>query len=110
MNFSHVCLAMGASVLDKAKACVSGLNCVVSKNLSSEECLEFFSSWLVVQCEVLLMKGCLVKHGCPGCLLQHVDIIQGLSTTVRHIIQASPSRLDPVYRLSECGLLLESLM
>lgn len=100
---------MSTSGLDKAKKCISGLNCIVSSNLSLRECLEFFSSWLVVQCEILLMKGSLIKRDSPSSLLQHEDIIRGLSTTVRHIVQASPSRLDQVYRLSEYGLLLESL-
>lgn len=85
-------LAVSTSVLDKAKKCISGLNCIVSSNLSLGECLEFFASRLVDQIEILLMKGCLIKRGSPSSLLEHEDIIRGLSTTVRHIVQASPSR------------------
>lgn len=81
------------SILADAIQCVSGLNAIVSSNLALVECLEFFLQWLLIQCEVLLLRCCQFD-GSELYLHRTEDFILGLSGIVRSIIQKSPSRYN----------------
>lgn len=80
------------SIRADAVQCISGLNAIVSSNLASVECLEFFLQWLLIQCEVLLLRCCQFDDG-ELYFHRTEDFILGVSRIVRHIIQKLPSSL-----------------